>query len=1217
MGADKTRTGTPDSFIPTKTGGYIFVECTTQQTKLLDKFQDDIRKCFDEVKTGISNSQIERIILCFNSVMTLIEEDALYMMCREKGVMLDILSIDNLSADLYSKYPGIARDFLGVKIDTGQILSSEKFVETYNKNKLVTRLDTAFSFREKELDEIVSALNKQSLVTLYGKAGVGKSRLAIEAIRKFKESHDDFEVLCILGQGLDLWEDIQVWFKRPGKFLIFVDDANRITQFEYLIRLLLNQDENSDIKVIATIRDYALSKIQNHVQMIDNAVSIEIKDFSDEEIKSIITDEYEITNYFYLERIVDVAKGNARLAIMAAEIAKDSDLNSIYDVSVLYDRYFSSVRDDLKTENMDLGQGDMLKVAAIISFFKSVDRTNEDLMERIKQSFDISQQKFWEVSYQLHQIEIVDMYEDEVVRISDQVLGTYLFYRAMFKEKVCDFGILLRDFFPDQKYRIIDSINPVLNAFNGVHIAMLMEDCIEITWREFVRSGNDERLYHLIEMFWYVKRTDSLSWVKEKIDDIEVEEVDKSAILFDRSASAIPSPSIMSILRCFAYNKIEDIEIALDLLMRYVKKKPSDVSFVLRILIEDFGFNPDSYLREFEIQKAVINILWNFTEREEGFFAKIFIAVASNYLNTHFSNHSMKSDAVMQITNFDLFSDKDLNELRGRIWDCLFVLYGNNNYKIDILNLISKYSFQGKSVDKNVKLFDEKYVTLFLRLNLDADNYWHCVIFHEYLDMLELNEIDVSEDYRKMFRGELFELAEYLCLERTERRKLNFTYEEYNEYKKEQLEKHVVGFDFDDYVDFFRKCIEIQKSTNGDSEKYRFQGRIVNAILLASHDSHLYENVIRYYIGLGDPFSLYSEELVRKFVELKGFDSAENILLELDFSNKKKWIFDLHRILPDDMVTERWLRSLYDLYNASNLNEIPYHLDFLLKYAVLDPSVLINVIKIIFAKINKKDDFAHALGMVFNPYLEISSKIPEIFYNDFDFLKKLYLLAEEAGKCDDYDNQVLDYIINEDADFVIEYINSKFKNSKNKWISSNEDHKNYTFIWMKDDYVKIMDRVVHCIYENEKDNFLYSDSYLRTFFAVNCKDESLKLKIVDFQNDYIKGIIRGQNKDIEFMAFIFNMISNFELGRRLIFIEDFIKENTILDHFERIPLEPSVWSYQGSKIPLLQRRVDFWESVLRLMNIVELLPHKQHVERKIHSLRSQIECEKKRDFMRD
>ena len=50
---------------------------------------------------------------------------------------------------------------------------------------------------------------------------------------------------------------------------------------------------------------------------------------------------------------------------------------------------------------------------------------------------------------------------------------------------------------------------------------------------------------------------------------------------------------------------------------------------------------------------------------------------------------------------------------------------------------------------------------------------------------------------------------------------------------------------------------------------------------------------------------------------------------------------------------------------------------------------------------------------------------------------------------------------------------------------------------------------------------------------------------------------------------------------------------------------------------MLQERLEYFESLLPLTNTVNLLQHKQYIEQEIQSIRSQIEHEKKRDFMEE
>ncbi len=149
-GANKVRKGTPDSLIVLPNGKYVFAEYTTQKDEVGKKFKEDLEKCLNEQKTGIPISKIEEIVLCHTSTFTLKPEEVEFLTkeCQKHGIKLKIFGIDSIPYDLYQKYPGIAKDFLGVEPDTGQILSPDEFVKAYNKRKIAIPLNTTFHFRE-------------------------------------------------------------------------------------------------------------------------------------------------------------------------------------------------------------------------------------------------------------------------------------------------------------------------------------------------------------------------------------------------------------------------------------------------------------------------------------------------------------------------------------------------------------------------------------------------------------------------------------------------------------------------------------------------------------------------------------------------------------------------------------------------------------------------------------------------------------------------------------------------------------------------------------------------------------------------------------------------------------------------------------------------------------------------------------------------------------
>src|SRR5262249_51073693 len=157
-------------------------------------------------------------------------------------------------------------------------------------------------------------------------------------------------------------------------------------------------------------------------------------------IKTFIGKEFGIANALYLGRIAEIARGNPRLAVMAAKVAvRENTFQSLRDVSALYDEYFRSIRADF----LELGNRELLKLAGIVAFFRVLDRSHSESMQTICAAFDLSPETFWNAVERLHELEAVDLYENEVARISDQVLATYLLYLALFKERILNISTFL------------------------------------------------------------------------------------------------------------------------------------------------------------------------------------------------------------------------------------------------------------------------------------------------------------------------------------------------------------------------------------------------------------------------------------------------------------------------------------------------------------------------------------------------------------------------------------------------------------------------------------------------------------------------------------------------------------------------------------------------------------------------------------------------------
>ena len=252
------------------------------------------------------------------------------------------------------------------------------------------------------------------------------------------------------------------------------------------------------------------------------------------------------------------------------------------------------------------------------------------------------------------------------------------------------------------------------------------------------------------------------------------------------------------------------------------------------------------------------------------------------------------------------------------------------------------------------------------------------------------------------------------------------------------------------------------------------------------------------------------------------------------------------------------------------------------------------------------------LALLTNPHSEVNKNLLDLFTGKIDLLKKAYFFVLKRGKHDDYDSSTLLRILEVDPDFIGEYFDHMYlpKDTKSMWDYRDPD---FSILWLQDNYEKIMNKIVASVFSREKYHY-YSD--LRKFFS-RLGDETKNQIVLDRQDEYLQRIIKERCDDIEFIAFVFDVISDFSPTRRIKLIASFLECNKKISDFKELQIEPRGRSWSGSQVPVIQEEIDFYESVISLLNTIELLPHRSYIEQRISGLKKHMKSTIKREFIED
>ena len=310
------------------------------------------------------------------------------------------------------------------------------------------------------------------------------------------------------------------------------------------------------------------------------------------------------------------------------------------------------------------------------------------------------------------------------------------------------------------------------------------------------------------------------------------------------------------------------------------------------------------------------------------------------------------------------------------------------------------------------------------------------------------------------------------------------------------------------------------------------------------------------------------------------------------------------------MTYER-LGQLYSVYETVTSRDYVPNLGYLLRLP-LDKRTraVTRVIGILLTKIQSDPGVGTVLSSVFDGGLELADVMFETLSHDVDLLESAYLAACEAAHGTDDSGSFLSRLLDLDATFVERWASWL---QRQDWINRHEDSRDHSFLWRRDDYKPTLLRIIEVISARPEDSFSFSFD-AEVFFRLR-GSESGQAIIRQRQDEFLDELIKDRYSDQGFMVFLFQIISGFPAERRRSRIATFLHYNPDFEAFRRLSLEPSSWGWEGSAVPTLKKRVDFFESLRPLFKPVNLLGHRQLVEQRIQSLRRQIEREKREDFI--
>lgn len=902
-GTRKTTPGTPDTWFYDIEGKYVFVEYTTQKSKLFSKIKSDINKCLNVSQTEISHDKISEIIYCHTSSNITPKQDSqLKHLCANAGIKLTIIGIDQLAEDLYLYHHRITHDFLGISTSTNQIQTLDDFVKEYNSNQMAAPIDTQFMFREKELEEINAAFKKSNIVILTGPSGAGKTRLALH----YAQTNSNIEentVYCVHSNALPIYEDLKNFIDYPGNYFVVIDDANQLSELQLFVRETIANPSQFNIKLLITVRDYALQKVTNDIKGVSSYETVTIGVFTDEEIKELLNNTLGIKNIDYQNRIIRIAEGNARIAMLAGKIACNLNrLDSINDVSQLYADYYNSALQ----ENNILNDTVLCRVTGILAFLDSVHLEHLDVILSVLQEYNIDKGAFIESVKKLHQFEIINIYHDKAVRFSEQCLANYLLKYVYYDKKLLSLSSMINTFFQTHKERTIASVNTLLSIFRDAKLYEFIEKEIVDLWNK-LKQENSTIFFDFVKVFFRINPTEALLILQNKIEAeasviLNIEEIDTEK---GKNYQHINN-DIIEILGGFA--DTDDLSTAIDLLFCYYSKRPDLYMAFYHAINIFWGINANSKRYEFYTQIMLFEkFREHFNDTNHDFIVLLFLDIAKEFLKLKFTPSEAGRKNSIIIHNIPLSLSEGVKEYRKSIWELILTLCESGKHINEIRNILSALDCKEDDVNIPVLEFDLPYISKILEYFPSSElnncllaskllkkfnccsNFSNCT-FSNYLTTKKM------EAYR-LLKGDSLEITDWKNRE---------------EIKAERIKQFIADCEpnaFKEIIDF---CNEI--SIKDNHEIYEIKNGLALAFDVVFSQKDYFVEGVEYYLEKNTPINLPPHKIISNLFSLLSSEDVFKLINTYEITQKNIWLYAYYHELPTEAITKNILMDCMNFY---------------------------------------------------------------------------------------------------------------------------------------------------------------------------------------------------------------------------------------------------------------------------------------------------------------
>lgn len=1162
--ANKTSPGTPDGFFEDNCGNFVFCEVTTlkrenSKSKFLEKLNDDVDHCFDEVKSGISNNEISTVILVFNSKILVDEIKDLRKKVKDinPNTRLILFSIQNL-ANFLQNFPNLG-NYIPFAPTMDGIYSLNSFIEN-SSNGIRPDLKNEFIKQDELFNSLLDQLGQNDYLCLYGNQGTGKTRLAIEVAHEYSKIND-YRLIVIKRYSPVLVSDIRKIVNSNKRILFVIDDyTDDFFNLSYFIEDVNNLYENSSFKFLFTLRKQFLNLIKQELKNYSQNI-VQIDSLDNYHMKKFIVEFINNEDYYFLnqniivDRLIQLAKGNIVFCVMAMNIiAKEEDLSILDDSERVFVNYYYNYDKLMEV----FYNNSLLKVLGIFSFFNVVDLKNEELLDLIQKLFKCKIPDNSNVDILL-KYELLTMSHDKIY-LEDSLLSTYIFYLTFIERNLFDFKEFIEFFIHYNPRLLYYKFADIFSSFDIDKFKMKYFNLLNDIKDNLSEDNDLMNFYSIFNRFY---SEELLLFVINYYKECDGEDFNWDEFTIPNMRNYTSKNNVINLL--FQSDKHKFV---LEFALKLLYKKPSLFKDILFNIKQTYELTDFSQNEEYYLQNILLDVLNDYHDRES--YCQLVSDIIFRFIitNLKFLEEYCIGGSIFLISDFIRFEvnvnfDEKLAELRKKVFGYLFKMH--DEYPL----------FVEKSVESFINSFNESILSI---IENEFD------LIYSFLETL---------DYERYMPNKLA----YLFKEKLDGCKIS--YNSNFEFINEDIIKQINVCSNSFNIHEIRCDVEINNNLIECIDKFGSQEllNIMNEIWSADKSivyiNSLFEILIE--SDIDDFLKTFEHYINSKFVLIgranfikKLFDSELNTLEIFNLINNEKilekeiFYHSFFLNMPKDEITQELFHEFSNY--LINMEDTNHYFHDLCDYWKYNP-VFLEVRE----EIGATDTF-NIIQYLTKILIKKSKDIPirfsytfcedykDYFKDNFELLKECYFNHCLSDSNYDSDFSELEVLCKIDKSFLMEYLEFRYENN----LEFSYGRGNVGFVWQLDYNYQEIDDMITLMLEK----FYPHDNGIYIFFP----------EFDDNKKEFINKFISKNYDDKQKMGTIFAIIKEYyPFNEYVHFLNLFLNFNHDCEIFRYLISSELLLADFNHRIRYWEIKVEFYEKIKDYVEDLDSIDYLEHI----------------------